>query len=79
VLEHILFLDLETTEKGKIRDVGALLGNSEIHESTIDTLSSWIEKSKIICGHNILKHDIPILADKLGRSAFKTHYFWRKF
>lgn len=67
---NMLFLDLETTKDGKIKDIGALFGSKELPPNKIEILKSWIDKSQIICGHNILEHDIPILKEKLGDDLF---------
>ncbi|MEM9548686.1 MAG: RecQ family ATP-dependent DNA helicase [Bacteroidota bacterium] len=67
----ILYLDLETTQDGKIKDIGALFQIYEFHENNITKLEQWISQTKYICGHNIAAHDIPLLKQALGSSCFE--------
>lgn len=71
MIDKILYLDIETTKQGKIKDVGALFNGQELHESKLTKLESWISQAEYICGHNIVAHDIPILEKTLGYEAFK--------
>jgi len=69
-MDNILFLDIEVNRKGKIVDYGALFNGQELHESHTTKLEQWIIESKIICGHNIIAHDIPELKKQLGQDIF---------
>lgn len=71
-VNKILYIDIETTKQGKIKDVGALFNGQELHESQLTKLESWIEQSEYICGHNIVAHDIPLLESVLGNDIFKN-------
>tara|TARA_R110002050_G_scaffold204522_4_gene340200 strand:- start:131310 stop:136133 length:4824 start_codon:yes stop_codon:yes gene_type:complete len=70
MIDNILYLDLETTKDGKIKDVGAIFNGYEIHESRLTNLENSISKSNYICGHNVIAHDIPLLQDVLGNTIF---------
>lgn len=66
----ILYIDIETTLQGKIKDVGALFGTQKLHTSSVAELKPWILAADYICGHNIVAHDIPLLAKVLGTAIF---------
>ena len=70
MINKILFVDLETTKQGKIKDVGAIFNGQELHENRLIKLKTWIEQAEYICGHNIVAHDIPILESVLGNDIF---------
>lgn len=72
MINKILYIDIETTKQGKIKDVGALFNQQELHESQLNKLENWINQAEYICGHNIVAHDIPILEKALGNEIFKT-------
>ncbi len=74
-MKDILFIDIETDRNGKIQDFGALFGGKELHERNASRLEKWIEEANIICGHNILKHDIPELEKILGAQIFQGKEF----
>lgn len=66
-MQNILFLDIESDPKTKkIKEVGIILGNKEYKGTDIIKVAEWIKDAEYICGHNIIKHDIPILEEKLG-------------
>ncbi|RAJ11717.1 ATP-dependent DNA helicase RecQ [Arenibacter echinorum] len=68
--DNILYLDLETTNDGKIKDVGAIFNEQELHENQLTKLENWIDQCNYICGHNIVAHDIPLLKNILGKDIF---------
>lgn len=70
--DKILYIDLETSPKGKINDVGAIFKGEELHEKELYKLELWIKQAEYICGHNIIAHDIPILKTVLGYAIFKN-------
>ncbi|WP_298898195.1 RecQ family ATP-dependent DNA helicase [uncultured Psychroserpens sp.] len=72
MINKILYIDIETTKQGKIKDVGALFNGQELHESQLTKLEIWIHQSEYICGHNIVAHDIPLLEKVLGNEIFKN-------
>ncbi|AXG71755.1 ATP-dependent DNA helicase RecQ [Kordia sp. SMS9] len=67
----LLYIDIETTQQGKIKDVGALLGDRKLHTKAVEALKPWIIEAEYICGHNIIAHDIPLLKKVLGDEIFK--------
>lgn len=72
MINKILYIDIETTKQGKIKDVGALFNGQELHESQLSKLVSWISQAEYICGHNIVAHDIPLLERVLGNEIFRN-------
>ncbi|QHI35794.1 ATP-dependent DNA helicase RecQ [Kordia antarctica] len=69
--KKILYIDIETTLQGKIKDVGALFGTQKLHTSSVAELKPFIIAAEYICGHNILAHDIPLLEKVLGNEIFQ--------
>ncbi|MBV7270703.1 DEAD/DEAH box helicase, partial [Winogradskyella luteola] len=72
MINKILYIDIETTKQGKIKDVGALFNGQELHESQLTKLEDWIHRAEYICGHNIVAHDIPLLERALGNEIFSN-------
>lgn len=70
-MHNILFLDIEVNPKTNKIDYGATFQGQELHERNGVKLAQWISEAKYICGHNIIKHDIPILKDKFGDALFE--------
>jgi ATP-dependent DNA helicase RecQ len=70
-MQNILFLDIETNPKSKSVDYGAVFNGQELHERNTVKLEQWIKEATYICGHNIVKHDIPELKKKLGNAIFE--------
>ena len=59
---RFLFFDLEyNPETKKVREYGYILGNERVREKNPAKLESAAEKAKFIVGHNVLRHDAPIL------------------
>lgn len=74
-MQNILFLDIETNPKSKRVDYGAIYNGQELHERHTKKLKQWIKEAPLICGHNILKHDIPELKKTLGEEIFREKKF----
>ena len=72
MINKILYIDIETSLKGKINDVGAIFNGEELHEKQLYKLETWIKQAAYICGHNIIAHDIPILKTVLGDDVFNN-------
>ena len=70
MINKILYIDIETTIQGRIKDVGALFNGQELHEGKLTKLENWIKQAEYICGHNIVSHDIPLLEKVLGNEIF---------
>ncbi|MDF1695426.1 MAG: RecQ family ATP-dependent DNA helicase [Saprospiraceae bacterium] len=67
---NVLYLDIETSQKGKVLDIGALLDRQEFHGREVGKLKELIIESQYICGHNIIAHDIPILKKSISSNHF---------
>ena len=61
-------LDLEASaEDGKIRDIGALREDGAVfHGSSVRELFHFLQGTEILCGHNILHHDLKLLQEQAG-------------
>ena len=70
-MKDILFLDIECDQKGVPRDFGAVYGSKELHERSPSKLGEWMDSASILCGHNIITHDLPILEKLLDTSYSK--------
>ena len=65
-----MFLDLEVTRAGHIRDVGAVLGDRTLRLERPRShdwarLDDFAAHAQFIVGHNLLDHDLPHLARKV--------------
>jgi ATP-dependent DNA helicase RecQ len=71
-LKDITYIDIEVDPKsGMILDMAAVQENgSTWHGSEVREFASFIANLTFICGHNVLKHDIPFLQKALGTDAF---------
>ena len=75
----IAYIDLETDSNNqKIRDIGAICGEKELHTHQISELISSIQAADFICGHNFLHHDFPHLRAELAQihkiETEQSHY-----
>lgn len=60
--KNIVFIDSETSLKGELEDLGAIRGDNEkIHTHSYREFSEFVNKSKYICGHNIIHHDLKYI------------------
>lgn len=62
-MKSIVFIDTEIEVKTKrILDIGGINGHGEkFHSPAKPGFIRFIDGKKYICGHNIIKHDIPVL------------------
>ncbi|MDD4730091.1 MAG: DEAD/DEAH box helicase, partial [Dysgonamonadaceae bacterium] len=69
-MNNIVFIDTEVDVKSKkLLDVGGTTGNGlNLHSNSISELLSFINQKEYICGHNIIKHDIPYIEKAANRS-----------
>lgn len=59
----ILFFDLEfNPNKQIIEEIGAVMDKELLRCNTPNKLIPFLQKATILCGHNIIKHDLPLLA-----------------
>ncbi|HEV2391663.1 MAG TPA: RecQ family ATP-dependent DNA helicase [Verrucomicrobiae bacterium] len=70
LLRRALRLDLEVSHQGKLLKLGALLGDSTLTYSAshsgpgfLDELNRLAEGAACLLGHNLLRHDLPILRE----------------
>ncbi len=68
-MKYIVFIDTEIDViSKKILDVGGTTGNGlKLHSNSVSELLSFISQKEYICGHNIIKHDIPYLEKATNR------------
>ena len=67
----ILFFDLEVHPKSqKILDYGAILNRNEYRGINQSKFENFSKTAKILCGHNIIAHDLPILRSHHFSSVF---------
>lgn len=62
-MNNIVFIDTEVdvTSK-KILDVGCTTGNGlKLHSNSVYELLDFISQKEYLCGHNIIKHDLPYI------------------
>jgi ATP-dependent DNA helicase RecQ len=69
-MKNIAFIDTEVDVKSKkLLDVGGItMNSSRIHSNSAKELRAFINGKDYLCGHNILKHDLPILEKALNHS-----------
>lgn len=58
----ILFFDLEVHKKsGQILEIGAIFRGDHFRKAALPAFAQFAREADILCGHNILDHDLPIL------------------
>ncbi|MCG8327669.1 MAG: RecQ family ATP-dependent DNA helicase [Chitinophagales bacterium] len=73
-IPDILFFDLEVHKKSiHINEIGAILGEDQFRKSSPEHFMQFAKSAEIICGHNIIDHDLPIL-----KKHFATHPVFSK-
>jgi len=75
-MNSIVFIDSEIEAKsGKILDIGGVNDRGEqFHSSSKAGFFRFINQEKYVCGHNILRHDLPFL-QKSPEIDFSGKYF----
>jgi len=73
-MKNIVFIDTEVDVKSKkILDIGCVTANIEqFHSSSTIEFIDFLKHSDFICGHNIIKHDLPYFEKFSGLDVF----FW---
>ena len=81
-LADILFFDLEVPEKsGHIREIGALWRDDACRRASVEAFARFGGGARLLCGHNIVDHDLPILkkhlngSELLAKPAIDTLYW----
>ena len=78
----IAFIDTEVDARsGKILDLGSVCNTGEsFHAGSISRFLKHIKDSEYLCGHNIIRHDIPFLKKNTTTSLPEAGYidtlFW---
>lgn len=58
----ILFFDLEVHKKSKhILEIGGLLQGDQFRKKSVESFVQFASGAELLCGHNIMDHDLPIL------------------
>ncbi len=58
----ILFFDLEVHKQSKqIMEIGALLQGDQFRKKSVESFVHFAGRAKLLCGHNIIDHDLLIL------------------
>ncbi|ASB49224.1 RecQ family ATP-dependent DNA helicase [Alkalitalea saponilacus] len=73
-MKSILFLDIETDpEHKRILDIGAINNHGhQMHSNAISDLIKLINDGSFLCGHNIIRHDLPYLKKVLGEKLVSS-------
>ncbi|MCZ2155074.1 MAG: hypothetical protein LC114_14430 [Bryobacterales bacterium] len=67
---------MEVTPDGKrLLDAGAILGTREWHSAKLNELEPWLPDASILAGHNLVRHDLPILLSRFGKDALSDKLF----
>ncbi|MCP5528041.1 MAG: RecQ family ATP-dependent DNA helicase [Verrucomicrobiales bacterium] len=68
--DHALFLDLEVSMRGRLRQVGAVLGGRTFASleprqapAALAELARLAGEATCVIGHNIVRHDLPVLRE----------------
>ncbi len=66
----ILFFDLEVHKKSKhILEIGALLRGDQFRRKSVESFVQFAGGANLLCGHNIVDHDLPILKKYIDNQA----------
>ena len=71
-MESIAFFDLETsTEGNNILDIGCKKSDEScFHMNSLDGFLQFIGDQRFLCGHNIINHDLKVLALRTNPGPF---------
>lgn len=75
-LPHTLAIDVEAAPDGSLFHIGALLGDRRFEEDRISSpeaalerLDKFGETARYLLGHNVIRHDLPLLRKRLPGAA----------
>jgi len=70
---NLAFIDVEVDALNKkIIDTGCVTWDgSDFHSGSVAGLLSFIDKKEYVCGHNIIKHDLPYIEKSADRKLSK--------
>lgn len=68
----IVFIDLEvSTQDRRIRDIGVVRINGAIlHSANLQEVKKFLSDTDVLCGHNIVHHDMQYLEPIIGSKRF---------
>ena len=67
--KRIAFFDIEVSDDNRIHDTGAIMdGQAAFHSDSVTKLIGYLREADYICGHNIIRHDIPYI-EQAGRAT----------
>ena len=68
----IVFVDLEVgCQDRRIHDIGAIRADGAVfHSSNLSSIRQFIGEAKVLCGHNIVHHDMRYLSSFLGEQGY---------
>ena len=85
LLDRALLLDLEVSHRGKVLKLGAVLGDSTLAipgssslESIAHPLSKLAAKAQCVLGHNLVRHDLPVLRQHDVEAERQLAELWAK-
>ncbi len=72
-MKNIAFIDLEVDIKGgKLLDAGGItLDGAQFHANSTETLRTFVNQNDYLCGHNIIRHDLPIIEKVINQDLSK--------
>jgi ATP-dependent DNA helicase RecQ len=69
----ILFFDLEVHKKtGHILDIGAIFQGDQFRKKSVQRFEEFAKNASLVCGHNIMDHDLQVLKKHLDCEHFFT-------
>ena len=68
----IVFVDLEVgCQDRRIHDIGAIRADGAVfHSSNLSSIRQFIGEAKVLCGHNIVHHDMRYLSPFFGEQSY---------
>lgn len=70
--KRIVFFDTEVGDDNRIHDIGAVMdGYAAFHSASVTGLIGYLREADYICGHNIIRHDIPYI-EKSVKAKLQT-------
>ena len=69
---RVIFVDLEVgVQDRRIRDIGAVRADGTVfHSSNLSSARQFLGDAVVLCGHNIVHHDMQYLSQVLGGCSY---------
>ena len=73
-MNPIAFIDIEVDPKsGKILDFGGIKSNNaQFHKASYCEFTEFLQDTKFICGHNIIRHDAKFISEILNNVKYRV-------